>query len=280
MATYPNAVDLIRVADVKGWLGAAGTPYPNTSDDMFSRVVSGVSQAAASYLQRNLQPTNYTEVRSGTGSQQMMLKNRPIISVSTLQVGNTVIAARSPTDVYSAGYVADDSSIYLDRGNHFCRGVQNVSVAYRAGYQNADTVTLPTPITEPVTTVSTWSLSKHWNSDQGVVYQSSGLTFTLVTTTPTLAGTYQLSADSGRTAEYVFSPADAGATITITYGYTPEDVVQALVELAAQRIKSRNRIGETSQVMGPSMSTSFSQSDMGPTVKMLLNPWKNVVPVL
>lgn len=272
--------DLITLANIRDWLNTGSLPLPTSSDALLARLVSSVSLFAKSYLQRDLKPANYTEVRNGGDTRQMFVRNRPIISVSSLTIYTTVIAAR--TTVGGAGYAFDDSSIYLDAcggyGNgysQFPRGVQNISIAYRAGLQTSDPVSVPSP----VASVSVTTLSRPWNSDQGVTY-ANGTPLTLVTVSPTVAGTYQVKADTGGTAEYVFATGDAGAGVVISYGYTPEDVVQALVELAGERFKSRGRIGETSQIGGHGITVAFSQKDMGPAIKMLLSSYRNVVPVL
>lgn len=272
MPTYPNAIDLIRIADVKAWLATGKDPFPPTSDDLLSRIVSSVSQFAASYLQRNLQPASYTETRNGGDTASIMLRNRPILSVSSLTIGSTSFQPR--TTVGGTGFVFDDSMLYLGGYQSFCRGAQNVVIAYRAGFQASDTVTLANPIVP----FSTWDLTRHWNSDQGVAYVG-GLPLTRVTVAPTVAGTYQLSADSGRSAEYVFATADAGASVVVTYGYTPEDVVQGLTELAAERYTNRTHIGQSTQSLGGQQTAGFSQRDMGATVKMLLDNYRNVVPI-
>lgn len=276
-----SAIDLITLQNVKDWLnssGTAGFPSGTNADSLYARVVTGVSQFATSYLQRTLQPASYTEVRNGDGQRSMMLRQRPIVSVTSLMIGTTSIPARTQPGAY--GFVADDTTLYLDGGlwafsygygyGRFPRGVQNISIVYRAGFQQADTVTV-------ATTVSVSTLSRPWNSDQGIV-KSDGTMFTKVTGAPSV-GQYQLGVDSSKTAQYLFNAADVGATVTITYGYTPEDVAQALIELAGERLKVIRRIGETSQVMAQGGTAAFSQKDMNEAVRTMLQPYRNVIPI-
>lgn len=271
-----SSLDLITLANVREWLNTTGkaTSAMSTVDDaLLARLVTAVSAFASQFLQRNLQPTSYVETYNGTDTRMLPVRNPPIISVSLLTIGTTAIAARTAPG--QAGYAFDAQMLYLDGCRTFCRGVQNIAVSYRAGLQLSDTTAVPSPIAP----LSVTTLSRPWNSDQGVVHASGGAAFTKVTTAPSVAGTYQLTQDSAKNWQYVFAAADAGMGIVISYGYTPEDVVQGLVELAGERFKVRGRIGESSQVQGAGLSVSFSQRDMNATIRQLLFPYRNVVPV-
>lgn len=264
-----NAGDLITLQNVKDWLNAdLSESFPASSDTLIARMVTAVSRFAGSYLQRNLQPANYVETRDGTGTLMMFMRQRPIISISSLAVGNTTITPRAHPG--ANGYAYDKDALYLDGGGRFWHGIQNVSVSYRAGFQQADVVTVATPY-------SVTNLSRPWNGDQGVTY-ANGNAFTLVTSTPVAAGTYQVTPDATKTAEYVFYSADIGQSVTITYGYTPDEIVQALVELCGERYRARDRIGQNSQSL-QGMQTNFSTKDMSNAVSSMLNAYRSVVPV-
>ena len=58
-----------------------------------------------------------------------------------------------------------------------------------------------------------------------------------VTGTPALG---QYSVSNG---VYAFSAADAGQPVLISYGYVPQDLAQAALELAAGRFRAAERIG-------------------------------------
>lgn len=274
------STSLISIASVKDWLNTSGgQPYPPEDVPMLTRLIGSVSQFATSYLSRSFVPATYSEVYNGNGGKQLPLRQTPVIAVTSLTIGVVPIAAR--TAVGQFGFVSDADSVYLDGGGwygaptYFWRGMQNVAVTYTAGFQQADTMTVPsgTPFV-----IDTTSLSRPWNSDRGVAY-ASGAAFTLVMVPPTVAGTYQLWTDSFGNAEYVFAAADIGASVVITYGYTPEDVQQALIELVGERFKVRSRIGIASTSIGGVMTNSFSQKDMNATIKALLQPYKRVAPI-
>jgi hypothetical protein len=268
---------LVSLASVKDWLGADGKPYPSSSDVLLTRMVAAVSQFAVTYLSRPIAPATFSEVYNGNGSAQLPLRQTPVILVRSLSLGATSIAARTAQG--QTGFTFDSASVYIGSGwSEFTRDAQNVQVTYDAGYQAADTLTVPADQDIEATGTSA-DLSRPWNSDRGVAYASTGVALTLVSVAPTVAGTYQLATNAQGESVYMFAAADIGASVAVTYGYTPEDIAQALIELVGERFKSRGRIGENSQNLGHGQVVSFSQKDMGAAVKMMLQQYRNVVPV-
>lgn len=266
------ATPLVTLASVKDWLNTTGNgPFPPNDDVLLGRILASVSTFVTSYLSRAIAPKTYVEVYNGNGHSTLPLRQTPVLLVRSLTVGSTSIAAR--TSIGQLGFVADENGVYLDGCGTFWRGVQNVSVTYDAGYQQSDTWTIPTP-----SVIDTPSLSRPWNTDRGVAY-ASGAALTLVTVPPTVAGTYQLGTDSLGNTQYVFAAADIGASVVITYGYTPEDVAQALIELVGERYKVRSRIGLASTSLNGVQTNSFSQKDMNATIRTMLAPYRSVAPV-
>jgi hypothetical protein len=278
-----NAPALITLQSVHEWLqGDPTRPFPTTSDNLLTRMIGAVSAFAVIYLSRPIAPATFTEVYNGTGKSRMMLRQQPIIRVRSVTVDTTAVAAR--TQIGSSGYVADSEMLYLDGGGlsvfgfgpaqTFSCGIQNVTVVYDAGYQT--TAALAVPAATPYI-LDSGDLPQVWNADGGVTNASTGAAFTVVASAPSVAGTYQLTLDSLGNAQYVFAAADAGALVTITYGYTPGDIAQALIELVGERMRSRDRIGETSKNFGQT-TVSFSQRDMNAAIKGYLQAYRNVVP--
>lgn len=268
---------LIALQDVKSWLqGDPSKDFPAANNAILERIIGAVSNYVLQYISGPVAPLTFTELYNGRDRPTLTLRQQPVISVQSLTVGSTSFTAR--TGLTGSGYVFDDTSVTLVDGC-FWRGAQNVQVIYEAGYQTSDAVTVATsPDAPPAGSVSAQDLSRAWNSDRGVAY-ANGTALTLVTTAPSVAGTYQVTQDSKGYGLYVFAAADVGASITITYGFTPEDMGQALIELAGERFRARNRIGESSQSVGGHVTTSFSQRDMNATIRSLLAPFRNVVPV-
>lgn len=107
-----------------------------SADALLQRLINAVSAAIVSLLNIAIvfdSGANITERRNGTGQQRMAMKVTPIVSVSSVSVisqsGPAVVPAYDGT---SSGYLVDGNSIYL-LGYAFVRGVQNVTVVYRAG---------------------------------------------------------------------------------------------------------------------------------------------------
>jgi hypothetical protein len=99
---------------------------------------------------------------------------------------------------------------------------------------------------------------------------------TRVTGTPT-AGQYKVD-DEG---VYTFAAADTAAEVVISFGYAPYDIGQAVVELVGEFMKRKDRIGIASKGLagGVSETISFTRSDMNETVRLILQPYRSVVPV-
>lgn len=131
----PN--DLVSLSDAQSWLGV-------TSDDngIIARLISAVSTSIQNYISYDINVTEYTETHNGIGSHRQMLRNRPIVSVTTVTIivggaGFMNIPPRVlvPGASGQAGYTFDDRCIYLDAPYRFERGLQNIKIIYDAGYQ-------------------------------------------------------------------------------------------------------------------------------------------------
>lgn len=273
MAASP--IDLTTVAAVKEWLGNTSS----VGDAQLQRVVTNVSIFILNYLSRQVVPANYSERYDGAGfpSQRLMLKQWPVISVASVYLGSTLIAASpapgsgqnvqsgyllSPADVMPPG----DLQTLDFYGYGLAMGRQNVSVTYRAGYQYAETVVVPgSPY--KVTASQIWG---SWASDEGVTI--GGVALARVTGVPS-ANQYAVNSATG---EYTFNAAQTGASAVITYGYVPGDIAQAAIEMIAYRMKSRDSIGVTSKSLGGQETISFSQRDMPEPIERMLQNYKRV----
>lgn len=122
-----NAIDMTTLSDVKSWLGLT----VSTDDAQISRLITAASDWIQNYLSRDIVVTTYTdEIYHGNGQVQLMLRQYPIVAVSSVQVisGSTVLATYAASDVYF-----DDRSVYLKSGT-FPRGQGNIKITYQAGY--------------------------------------------------------------------------------------------------------------------------------------------------
>src|SRR5260370_10993415 len=97
--------DLVGLAAVKQWLNITTA----ADDALLGTIITQVSRAMISASNRNsFLPRAFTEIRNGDGKQQMMLKNFPVLSITSLTVDGTVITAAPAlvaNGLISNGYV-------------------------------------------------------------------------------------------------------------------------------------------------------------------------------
>jgi hypothetical protein len=118
---------LCALGDVKTYLGITTTAM----DAVLSALITNASAFIESYCNRVFALSSYTESYNGTGGDRLYSWRAPIVSVASLSVDGIAIQAAPNTQ--SPGFVFDDDLIYL-RGARFCKGVQNVTVSYTAGF--------------------------------------------------------------------------------------------------------------------------------------------------
>ena len=131
---------LTTLTNAKNWSGVTTT----NDDALLTRLIGSASRFLLNYLQRpTLFQNTFTEVYDGVGNRVQMLRNWPVLSISSLIIGmQTIPAAPSPTTGYGCGYVLDPwdgfppgrpQALTL-RGYEFWRGNSNVEVTYTAGF--------------------------------------------------------------------------------------------------------------------------------------------------
>jgi hypothetical protein len=141
------AVDLTTSSDAAAWLAAVNVTAP--ASDQLQQIITAMSASIQAWLGRNLISASYTQTYDGRGSNRLALPNSPITAVSSLTIDGVAIQAAA--NAYSYGYVVSNSQEpppspwVMLRGYRFCRGVQNVTISYTAGYQTAG---LPAPIVQ------------------------------------------------------------------------------------------------------------------------------------
>jgi uncharacterized protein YegP (UPF0339 family) len=275
MALY----DLCTLADVKAWLGRSDS----NSDTLLAALIARTSRQILSYLRRPIiLPQSVSEIRDGTGGTQMVLREWPAISITSLVIDNQIVP--QSTSNSTGGFALEPwngvppggAQVLALRGFFFgfpCPGavhLQNVSVVYRTGYQ----------VTAEAQTIGSGSVTVlapygAWASDGGVTYPN-GTPLALVTGAPSV-GQYQLAANAPGT--YNFNLADNGAAVLVTYGYVPADLADATIELVAERFKYAQRIGELSHSLGGNETVSFDNARLTPLVVSLLQPYRHVLPI-
>jgi hypothetical protein len=263
--------DLTTLAKVKEWLNTGSSAFPVTDDGLLGRLITGASRWLESYLSRPVAAADYSYTTNGAGTRAMYLPVQPVVSVSAVTVDGIKVPPSNPAPLGS-GFLFDRSRVYLN-GYVFSRGLQNVTVDYAAGLQITDESQL-IPSDTPQIAVS--ALGRPWVTDRGARLPGSVAGLVKVADNPA-ADQYAVVASNG-VYTYKFNVAQAGLVVLISYGYIPEDLEQALIELIGERYKQRTRIGQNSFNFGNGLVVSFMNRDMNENVRTILAQYKNVVP--
>lgn len=266
--------DLASLASLKAWLGITDT----ASDAILSALITSTSGKVNQYINRKLPMATYNEVRNGSNSQRIAMRQWPISDVTSVSVDGVIIPV-SP-DGLSSGYVFDEMFVYLQgigvSGRvpvyAFTKGFQNIRINYSAGYAELDDLQT-VPATPGPYTIAATGLIAFWSGDLGVKF-ANGTPLVKVLVLPA-AGQYTVS-PSGL---YTFSAADQGKAVLVSYGTVPPDVQQAVIEWSsftyrATRanigIKSKSLAGET---------IVFDTGAMPASSVALLNNYRKMIPV-
>lgn len=121
--------DLTTLANAKDWLGIA--TGDTSQDARLARLVSAVSTQVQNRIGYLALSQSYTETRNGSGKAVIAFENPHVTAVASVTVDGAAIPAR--TSVTAAGYTLDPDLLYLV-GWCFTKGVQNVVLAYTAGF--------------------------------------------------------------------------------------------------------------------------------------------------
>lgn len=123
--------DVTTLADVKAWLQTGQSTFPITDDALLTRLITAASQYIQTWLNRKIRLADYVEIRDGTGGQTLQFGCFPVAAVLSLTIDEQTIPLSTTT--CAAGYSFSATQLAV-RGYTFNRGVQNVVVAYTAGY--------------------------------------------------------------------------------------------------------------------------------------------------
>jgi hypothetical protein len=263
--------DLISLTQLKVHLGVQSS----ADDVLLAGLISQISRAICTYLNRPfVWPRDVVDVFDGNGRDRIQLRHWPVVAVTSASIdGRTVPQAATEM---SAGWLieAGDESPpgamqkMMLRGGVFSRGWQNVSIAYRAGYQVVDEAHAA-PV-GPCKIVAAQPYGGY-ACDCGVTY-ANGNPLTWVAANPA-QGQYALDGAGG----YLTSAQDAGAGLLLNYGYVPLDLANCAIEWAADRYRYRERIAMTSKSLGGQETTAFRISAMPEFVVMALRGFARVI---
>ena len=268
--------DLTTLPALKSWLGLGAGVSPN--DATLAALITSASRAILAALSRpGILPQSYSETIDGE-SQRIFLRHWPVLKIATLTLeGVAIPVATLGSGGYVNGYVLQPAESAppgraqaLDVFDfNVWRARQNIAVNYTAGYAvsgEAQSVPAATP----------WQVTANapygpWAANLSVAYVVSGAALTAVASAPSL-GQYAVAAGV-----YTFSALDAGAAVTLSYGYIPQDLAQAALELAAERFRASERIGLRSKSIGGQETISYDVSAMSAGVLALLQPYRRTI---
>lgn len=266
---------LTTLAAVKQWLGIDNT----NSDSLLTSIIDAASRFTLAYLNRDtLKSQSFTENFYGNGKDSTLLKNWPILSVTSVGVNGTLISSSTlgTAGLPSSGYTIKDQRMgpqAIDlHGYRYTLGAP-CQVIYKAGFETSESVVLKkaAPADTSITVVLTYG---RWLANSSVTI--NGVTATKVSGSPA-AGQYAV--DEWGT--YTFNVADENLTAVITYSYAPWDIAFAVTQMVGEWFKKKDRIGFTSKSLsgGVGESVTFSQEDMTKGVRAPLQQYRNVVPM-
>ncbi len=267
--------DLTNLAALKAWLGLPPTAGPN--DATLTAIITAASRSIYAALSRpSLLPQSYTE-RIDLETRRVTLRQWPVVGVTSVTWRGIAVPPDQNADLEaSVGYALETGDGIppgrpqaLDLfGRQYQPGRQSLVVTYNAGYavQN-EAQTVPAA---PPQQLAAFAPYGPWGSDLGVTYASTGTPLTPVQAAPG-AGQYSVSAGA-----YVFSAADAGQSVSFSYGYVPQDIMQAALELSAERFRAAERIGLRSKSVGGQETIAYDMDPMSAPILSMLRPYKRV----
>ncbi len=268
--------DLTNLAALKAWLGLPPAPGPN--DATLAALVTAASRSIYAWLSRpSLLPRSFEETID-LETNRVTLRQWPVLQVASVISRGIVVPPDENADLEaSVGYALQPGDGIppgrpqaLDLfGHHYRPGRQSLVVSYSAGYavQN-ETQAVPASAQLQLSAFSPYG---PWGSDLGVIYSATNAPLTAVSASPN-AGQYSVSAGT-----YAFSAADAGQSVSISYGYVPQDIAQAALELAAERFRAAERIGLRSKSIGGQETIAYDTSAMSAPIQAMLQPYKRTI---
>lgn len=133
---------LLELSDLKDHLEITDS----SEDSKLQDIVDSIDPYVKGYLQRDIEETTYTsELYDGPGQSELVLKNYPIISVSSVIIYTTSydsVTLEERSDGTDGYFIKDSESGILCRINLWPRGRGIIEVTYTAGYS-----TIPSDIT-------------------------------------------------------------------------------------------------------------------------------------
>jgi len=283
--------DLVQISAVKAWCGVTTT----ADDALLAALITQISRGIYNYINRSfVLPQNVVETYDGNDQRQLLLRNWPVGAVSSLMINGEVVQPAPPLSANAPpqpGFVLESSDdqppgamqqLFLRGRYRFHKGRQNVAVAYRAGYEIvAEARTIPAQAPYQLVAFSPFG---NWAQDTGVAYAGGGALAAVTPAVspnppaqdpaPLIAGQYAVDPLSGT---YSFSADDAGAAVTLSYGYIPADLEQCALEWVADRYRYKDRIGLSSKSLGGQETAAYQNRSVPDFVALALTNFRRII---
>ena len=267
--------DLTNLAALKAWLGLPAAA--SASDPTLAALVTAASRAILATLSRpGLAPQDYTELCDGD-RRTLILRHWPALQVRSVTWNGMAVPQIAAGEIGAAfGYMLRPGDLAppgapqaLDLfGVALSHRRANVVVDYQAGYAVIGE-TQAAPAVAP-RTLAALAPYGPWASDLGVTFADRRAPLTAVAAAP---ATGQYAVSDG---VYNFAAGDAGASVSLSYGYVPQDLAQAALELAAERFRAAEHIGVRSKSLGGQETIAFDAAPISAPVLALIQPYRRV----
>ena len=267
--------DLTNLAALKAWLGLPSAAGPN--DATLTALITAASRSIYAALSRpSLLPQSYAETID-LETRRVTLRQWPVVGVTSVTWRGIVVPLDQNADLEASVDYALEPGDGVPPGRpqaldlfglQYGSGRQSLVVSYSAGYavQNESADGSRSPATAARGVFALWSVGIGSRRDLRRDRRASGANRRVAG-----AGQYTVSAGS-----YGFSAVDAGKPVSISYGYVPQDIAQAALELAAERFRAAERIGLRSKSIGGQETIAYDMSPMSAPIQAMLQPYKRV----
>lgn len=268
--------NLTTLAAVQSYLSAPPTSV------IINRLIAGVSRTILAELNRpSLVPQTYIErYRINRNVDSIVLFNWPVLSVTSVALTDF-----SPSSLYQGRLTfetwnnippGEQISLGLVDGFGWGLGTPTVTVTYRAGYQVTGEAQIIGGSPYHVTPAEPYG---QWATDEGVTYTDGSVLTPIALGTP-VHGQYLPPDPNASTPRlyYTFAAADTGLGVRLTYGYIPFEIEQLVLDMIAERVSYRGRIGLRSQSLASQETITYDLSGIPAYAKVMLRPYTNVLP--
>ena len=152
---------LTTLATAKSWLKIAEA---TTSDDaIVELIVNAASQSFEVATNRKIKLQDVTEVRHGKAGNIMLLREWPVVSVTSVKVDNSSVFTSADSLLAATDYtIGDNAQSLVFHSTNLPRGYNNVQIVYRAGYDE-----IPADIEMAVLWACSWLYNIRKSDDIG-----------------------------------------------------------------------------------------------------------------